>query len=136
MTARTITKDVQRKIKITISTKDKAITQLRKSVQSPEQDGLTPASLGHLYGLAGKAAEAQRIIHELKDRSRREYVHPYAFALVYSGLGQKDKAFSWLQKASEEHSPLLTFLKVEPMLDPARSDPRFQQLTRRMGLPP
>jgi hypothetical protein len=60
---------------------------------------------------------------------------PETIATVYAGLGDRDKAFEWLEKAYQERSPRLTWLKVEPMLDSIRSDPRYADLLRRMGLP-
>jgi hypothetical protein len=56
--------------------------------------------------------------------------------MIHAGLGEKDKAFEWLEKAYQERSEELLFLKVEPVLDPLRADPRFQSLIRRIGLPP
>jgi hypothetical protein len=57
-------------------------------------------------------------------------------ALVYAGLGEKDRAFEWLERAYKDHDKSLYFLKVDPTLDPLRSDPRFQDLLRRMNFPP
>jgi hypothetical protein len=65
----------------------------------------------------------------------RRFVSPYFFALAYTGCGQKDLAFEWFEKALEDRSGWLTNLNIEPGLDPIRSDPRFQDLVRRVGLP-
>ncbi len=72
----------------------------------------------------------------LKDLSKQEYVSAYDIAVIYLGLGEKDQAFAWLERAYEERCPTLEFLKVEPSLDPLRSDPRFADLLRRMNLQP
>jgi len=63
-------------------------------------------------------------------------VSSYYFALGYAGLGEKDQAFTWLEKAYEERSGFLPNLKVNPIWDPLRSDPRFADLIRRVGLQP
>jgi TolB-like protein/DNA-binding winged helix-turn-helix (wHTH) protein/Tfp pilus assembly protein PilF len=112
---------------------DGAIATLR-IVKSSQRNAFTLASFGHIYALCRNASAARAIIRELEGRSQKEYVDPYAVALVYAGLEQNDEAFAWLQKASQQHSPLFTFLEVEPMLDPLRIDPRFQELLRRVGL--
>jgi hypothetical protein len=62
-------------------------------------------------------------------------VSAFSFAVIYLGLGEKDQAFAWLEKAYEERSFLLAYLKVDPIWDPLRSDPRFADLVRRIGLP-
>src|SRR6266404_1602275 len=92
------------------------------------------ASLAHAYGLAGQHGEAQKILVELEKRSKKTYVSSYQIALVYLGLGQNDKAMKHLDNAYQEHSTLLTYLKMDPRFDPLRSDPRFQDLVHRVGL--
>ena len=92
------------------------------------------SGLGHVYGVSGKKAEARAVLDELKQRSRQEYVPADSIALVYEGLGEKDQAFIWLEKAYEEHAFKMAWLKVEPQWDSLRSDPRFADLVRRMGL--
>src|SRR5262245_33859369 len=100
--------------------------------------GRAPGALGVLgmcYGLAGRKVEANKTLDELLELNRRRYVTPAAVAWVYTGLGDKDRAFAWLEKAYQERSYFMAFLKVEPMADPLRSDPRFDDLLRRMRLP-
>lgn len=84
---------------------------------------------------AGQASEARRELAELKERSKQRYVPSFDLALIYTGLGEKDQALTCLQKASEEHDWRMTSVNVEPMLESLRSDPRFQDLLRGMGLP-
>jgi len=93
------------------------------------------AGLGHVYALSGKKAEARGVLDELKEQSRQQYVPANCMALVYAGLGEEDQAFAWLEKAYEEHSFQMQWLKVEPRWDSLRSDPRFADLVRRVGLP-
>ncbi len=90
--------------------------------------------LAVVYGLAGRKSETRKIINELKERSRQHYVFPTVFALAYVGLGDKDQALTWLERGYEEQDPALFFLKMSPLLDPLRSEPRFQALLRRVNL--
>jgi tetratricopeptide (TPR) repeat protein len=92
------------------------------------------SGLGHVYGVSGKKAEAQAVLDELKQLSRQEYVPADSIALVYAGLGEKDQAFAWLEKAYQEHSFGMAWIKEEPRWDSLRSDPRFADLVRRVWL--
>ena len=95
----------------------------------------TIASLGHAYATAGKRSKAQHILLELDTRSKQEPVSSYQFALVQAGLGDKDRVFAALEKALRERSTLLTYLKMDPRFDSVRSDPRYADVLRRIGLP-
>ena len=88
-----------------------------------------------MYARAGRATDARKVITELMDRSVREYVSPYALALVHAGLAQNDRTLEWLERAGEERSPRLVFLSVEPAFDGLRGDPRFAALRKKLGLP-
>jgi TolB-like protein/DNA-binding winged helix-turn-helix (wHTH) protein/Flp pilus assembly protein TadD len=93
--------------------------------------------LGNTYAVSGQRGEALRVLGQLRELSQVGYVSPVSFALVYIGLGEKDQAFAWLEKAYEERSTLLTQrIKVDPIYDSLRSDPRFQDLLRHMKLAP
>jgi len=99
--------------------------------------GRAPGSLGFLglaYGLAGRKDEANKVLKELLELKRRRYVSPPALANVYIGLGDKDQVFFWLEKAYQERSNYMAWMKVFPLHDPLRSDPRFDDLLRRIGL--
>src|SRR5262249_38078475 len=114
---------------------DEAIAASEKAVAISR----TPGALGYLgmhYGLAGRKAEAHKILKELLELSRHRYVTPVALVDVYTGLGDKDQAFFWLEKAYQERSYPMAYLKVFPARDPLRSDPRFDDLLRRIGLAP
>ena len=91
------------------------------------------ADLGHAYAASGDREAAQRMIDELKQLSTRRYVPAYHIALIQAGLGEADEALNWLDKAYQERSDLLVYLKVEPRLDRIRSDPRFAALMKRVG---
>ena len=88
-----------------------------------------------VYAVAGKKAEAVGLVEAYKRLSSREYVDSYMVATVYSALGDKDQALSWLERARQEHSGGLTFLKVDLFWDPLRSDPRYQALLRQLNFP-
>jgi TolB-like protein/Flp pilus assembly protein TadD/predicted Ser/Thr protein kinase len=118
--------------------KEEAIAGFQKAISLMQGGGewsQSMSGLGHAYAIAGRQAEARRVLDELKQRSRSQYVSAFAFALVYAGLGEKDATFTWLDKAYEEHAFELAIGR-EPRLDSLRSDPRFQDLLRRVGLPP
>jgi TolB-like protein/class 3 adenylate cyclase/Tfp pilus assembly protein PilF len=111
---------------------EKAIAEFQKVVQLASGDPVQLAVLGHAYAVAGKREEAQKTINELNEISQRRYVPAYFIALIYVGLDDKDQAFAWLEKAFVERSAGMVFIKVEPMFDPVRPDPRFQDLVRRV----
>jgi eukaryotic-like serine/threonine-protein kinase len=90
--------------------------------------------LGHLYAVTGRQAAAREIISQLQQMSGSQYVSSLYVALIYIGLGEKDQAFAWLDKAYEERSDFLVYLPTDPMADPLRSDPRFPVLLGRLGL--
>jgi hypothetical protein len=92
--------------------------------------------LGLVYGFAGKKDEATMVVNELLELSEHRYVTPAALVFAYTGLGDKDQAFAWMEKCYQERSNFMVYLKAVPLLDPLRSDPRFADLVRRVGLSP
>jgi len=86
------------------------------------------------YGAAGRKGEANQILNELLQLEKQRYVSPMAFVYVYTGLGNKDQSFAWLEKAHQERSNGIAFFKVSPTVDQLRSDPRFADLLKRIGL--
>jgi tetratricopeptide (TPR) repeat protein len=114
---------------------DGAIAELQEAVKLPGSGPAQLGSLGYAYAVAGRRAEALEIVEKLKESSREHYVPPATVSIVFSGLGEKDQALTWLEKANKERDPWVTELKVQPMFDSLRSDPRFQDLLRRVGLP-
>jgi len=91
--------------------------------------------LGHAYAVAGKTAEARKILDDLHALAKKQYIQPYGFAVIHTGLGENDEAFEWLERAYQDRNAWMVFLQVVPWLDPLRSDPRFQDLLRRMNFP-
>jgi tetratricopeptide (TPR) repeat protein len=114
---------------------DEAIIDIKKAIALSEGNVRALATLGYAYALAGRRGEAENVIAELQDQSKKRYVSPYFIATVYAGLDQKDEAFMWLEKAYEERQGYLILIKVEPVFDKLQSDPRFADLIKRMGLP-
>jgi tetratricopeptide (TPR) repeat protein len=101
--------------------------------------GPYPAVRGHAaYALArlGRTDEARRTLRELEVMAGLEGTGAYEIAFIHGALGEKDEAFRWLDKAYEQRDPGLTYIKIDHTLDPLRSDPRFRELQRRMGLSP
>jgi hypothetical protein len=86
--------------------------------------------------MAGRRAEALAVIEELKELSKRRFVLPYFIATIYTGLSDKDQAFAYFEKAYEVSHPGIALVNVDPKFDTLRSDPRFTELVRRIGLAP
>jgi TolB-like protein/DNA-binding winged helix-turn-helix (wHTH) protein/Flp pilus assembly protein TadD len=110
-----------------------AIVRFRKAYDSTGSP-LHLANLAHAYARNGNRDEARNILDRLQTLAKIRYVSPYAIALVYIGMADRDRAFVWLQKAAAERSPSLTTLKVDPVFDDLRGDPRFVSLLRQIGL--
>jgi len=113
-----------------------AIAAAQQAVSLERDNPELAALLAHTYAVTGRRGEALKILGKLKELSKRQYFSPYLLARIYVGLGEKEEAFAWLQKAADVHDGEMIGLKVEPELDPLRSDPRFQALLRRMNFPP
>jgi TolB-like protein/DNA-binding winged helix-turn-helix (wHTH) protein/Tfp pilus assembly protein PilF len=114
---------------------DQAIAASQKAVDLSERAPGALGMLGLVYALAGRNDEANKILNELLELNKRRYVTPAALVNLYLGLGNKDQAFVWFEKAFAEKSNYMAYLKVFPILDPLRSDPRFKDLVQRVGLP-
>ncbi len=111
-----------------------AIEELQEAVKLSSESNMSLAVLGHAYASAANTRDALKIMEKLLARSKEHYVPAYWVALVYIGLGNKDKAFDWLERAYEDRSSWLVWMKVEPRFDSLVSDPRFTSLLERMGL--
>ncbi len=112
-----------------------AITELEKAVDIAGRDPSLLATLAFAYGTAGNKIEALKLVAEITEQSLQRYVSPYRLALAYGAIDDKEQAFDWLRKGCEEHDPGLAGLKVEPMADPLRNDPRYLESLQRMGFP-
>jgi TolB-like protein/DNA-binding winged helix-turn-helix (wHTH) protein/Tfp pilus assembly protein PilF len=113
-----------------------AIPEYRKAAEQSQGDSDPTAALAHAYATTGRKAEALKILRDWQHQSETSYVSPYMIATVYAGLGDKDKAFEFLEKAYRERSPDLPyFLRADLRVDSLRSDARFQDLMHRMNFP-
>ena len=92
------------------------------------------ALLGYTYAISGQTQEARNMLRKLDEMSARQYVLPCRFAIIYTGLGEKDLAFQALNRAYDELDILLIFVNQMPFYDPIRDDPRFRELLQRLGL--
>jgi len=120
------------------SMNEEAIAEFEKQVVISHSRVWALADLGYAYATTGRGPEAQRMLDQVNQLSRQEFVPADAMAHIYVGRGEKGKAFEWLEKGYERHSLGLAGvdLKVDPLWDPLRSDPRFADLLRRMNLQP
>ncbi|MFL6208703.1 MAG: BTAD domain-containing putative transcriptional regulator [Pyrinomonadaceae bacterium] len=113
-----------------------AISELQKARELSVGNTEVLSFLGFAYAAAGRKDEALKTLRELAEQAQRGYVPPYHLAIVHAGLGANEQAFVWLERAFEKHAVDLFTLKVEPMFDRLRADPRFTDLVRRVGLTP
>ncbi|MCH7985448.1 MAG: winged helix-turn-helix domain-containing protein [Acidobacteria bacterium] len=112
---------------------EEAIAEIQRAVDL--SGGWPKHDLAYAYAMAGKRDDARKILHELIEDSKRGVVELSGIARIYAALGETDQAFGWLEKAYEDHEHWLVALKVDPFFDSLRSDPRFQDLVRRMNFP-
>jgi tetratricopeptide (TPR) repeat protein len=112
-----------------------SIEELEEALRLSGGGALLLAALGHAHAAFGRKAEAEKVLVRLEQMSEQSYVSLYPVAAIHAALGDPDSAFERLEEAFVERSHFLTFLKVDPHLDPLREDPRFGELVRRAGLP-
>jgi DNA-binding winged helix-turn-helix (wHTH) protein/TolB-like protein/Flp pilus assembly protein TadD len=113
---------------------EEAVREFEKAITLSGGAAETVSSLGHAYASSGEKTKAYQIINRLKQQSKQQYISPFNIAIIYAGLGEKDRAFKWLEHAYADRSLWMVFLEVDPRLDSLRSDPRFADLVRRVGL--
>jgi eukaryotic-like serine/threonine-protein kinase len=112
-------------------TYDQAIAEYKRALELGGSSQVE-TDLAHAYAVSGRTREANALLRQIIDRTAGDYVSPFDVAIVYVGLGDRDQAFAWLEKAYQERTRPMLSLKVNPRLDPLRSDPRFVALVRRM----
>jgi TolB-like protein/Tfp pilus assembly protein PilF len=112
-----------------------AIAEMRKGLRLSQEATMGVAFLGEACAAAGCEDEAQKILEQLKERSKHPYVTPFVVARIYAALGKKEEALRWLETGYRARDAWMVFLKTEPQFDDLRSDPRFQDLLRRMNFP-
>ena len=112
-----------------------ALAELEKAKDLLGNDSEALSQIGYTYAVWGRRVEAQMVLEELQESSKQSYVSPYHIAMVYAGLGQRDKTFEWLEMAYERREARMNILKYAPEFGGLHSDPRFADLVRRVGLP-
>lgn len=111
-----------------------AIAELKSKGAAAGEVPLVDAALGLAYGMVGKKVQTEKIVESFKTAAKKRYVPATYFSMLYAGMGDPNQALTWLEKAVEERADGLTWMNVDPMLDPLRKHPRFQEVVRRMGL--
>jgi len=114
---------------------DEAIAQFESALAPDDPRSVMRAVLGHIYGRAGRVSQAEAVLQDLERRYRRGDASSYDLSLTVIGLGRAAEALDWLERACETRSGLLVYLKVEPMFDSIRGEPRFAGLMQRLAFP-
>jgi TolB-like protein/DNA-binding winged helix-turn-helix (wHTH) protein/Tfp pilus assembly protein PilF len=114
----------------------KAVAELEEARNLSPESTYFLRSLGHVYGASGRKSRAQQVLQQLRGDTARHYVSPFSFALIYTGLGEKEQAFEWLERCYHQRDPALATLRADPRFDPLRPDPRFADLLSRIHLNP
>lgn len=112
-----------------------AIAELQKAAAMSHDIPPVDAALGHVYAVSGKRTEALNLLRDLKLRSQHQYVSPFYLAVLYAGLGDHHETLNWLNQAYDDRSNNMIFLSVDPQFQGLRTDPAFQNLLHRLGLP-
>jgi serine/threonine-protein kinase len=107
---------------------------LRESLSLPGAGSYTTAALGYVQGVSGRRADAERALAQLEEAGARGYVSPVAYAWIHLGLGNFERVMDYAEQAFEERRGWLAYFNVNPILDPLRNEPRFQELVRKLGL--
>ena len=113
---------------------EEAIAEFKLGLRSQRDNVAGLSALGHAQGLAGKKTEAEKIISRLQELSKQQYVSPYQTAVVYAGLDERKLALDWLEKSQQERFNWLPFVRIDPVFKNLRSEARFQELSKRLGL--
>jgi DNA-binding winged helix-turn-helix (wHTH) protein/TolB-like protein/lipoprotein NlpI len=110
-----------------------ALREFKKARELSGPDPYLDGLIGFAQASSGNASVARELLHDLRERSKREYVPAFSMAIICIGLKNRDEAFDWLGKAYQDRSTYMVWLKTDPLYDPLRSDPRFNPLMKKMG---
>ncbi|HJY28253.1 MAG TPA: protein kinase [Pyrinomonadaceae bacterium] len=113
---------------------DEAIAEFKLGLKALPDNVFALTALGHAQALAGRKLEAEKMIARLQELSKKEYVSPFQTAVIYAGLDDRQLALDWLEKSRQERFNLLPFIKVDPVLKNLRSEERFVELSKSLGL--
>lgn len=111
-----------------------AIAELKSKGAAAGEVPLVDAALGLAYGLVNKKGQTEKILEAFKAAAKKRYIPATYFSMLYAGMADPNQALTWLEKAVEERADGLTWMNVDPMLDPLRKHPRFQEVVKKMGL--
>ena len=111
-----------------------ALAAFQKATLLPGGNPFATGALGHCYAASGQSGQARKLLDELEGLSRQRYVSAISRAVIYIGLGEKDAAFKWLERACQEHDPWLGWLNADPIFDSLRADRRFPELLKKVRL--
>ena len=114
---------------------DEAIAEFNEVLRRSNDNPAGTTGLGLVYAMSGKREQALKTIDQLRELSKKRYVSPSQVAMIYTALGDKDKAFEYLEEGNKAHDLNITRLKVDTRLEKLRSDPRFDDLVKRVGIP-
>ena len=113
---------------------DEAINEFKIGLKYLPDNVAALTALGHAQGRAGRRAEAEKVIDRLQELSKQQYVSPFQTAVIYAGMDERKLAIDWLEKARDERFNWMPFIKVDPVLKNLRSEPRFIELEKSLGL--
>lgn len=113
---------------------EEAIAEFKLALRSLPDNVTALTALGHAQGMAGKKSDAEKVISRLQELSKQQYVSPYQTAVVYAGLNERTLALDWLEKSREERFNWLPFVQIDPVFKNLRSEERFLELSKSLGL--
>jgi Flp pilus assembly protein TadD len=113
---------------------EEGILEIEKALDLSKNNTLILSGLGWAYAVSGRKSDAQKVVAELERRTKKEYIRPYLFAKIHAALGEKDRAFEWLEKAYEEHDVSLAFMLSDETLVMLHTDQRFNRLLKKINL--
>jgi serine/threonine-protein kinase len=114
---------------------EEAIKEFHKALDLSVNNIGALTGLGHAQAVSGKKSEATKVLEQLNVLSKKQYVSPYHSAVIYAGLGEKQRAIEWLEKSRDERFNWIPFIQVDPVFDPIRSEPKFREIVKTIGLP-
>lgn len=115
---------------------EEAIAALQQALRIAGDVASTQALMGYMYGASGERGQAEEILERLRERAAQRYTSPYYLAIAALGGGDAEQAFSWLERAYQEHAAHLVYLRVDPLFDSLRADPRLERLLTRLEVAP
>ncbi len=114
--------------------KEEAVKEFQKALSISENNIAALTDLGHALAAAGKKSEALKVLDRLNELSKKQYVSPFHSAVIYAGLDEKQRAIEWLEKSRDERFNWIPFIQVDPVFDGIRSDSRFREILKSVGL--